>query len=203
VVLPLLFGGKGSIILKEGTWINADHYRPISAYGAIDLPTYYIDVTPFVPLLADGNPHQFTIDVVSAEPDHAILQNWYVSGSLQVLTDSSLEPTTGKITSYNVSPFPVTSNTAKTEGDSVNITVTATRKIHIEADIVTGSGKKVHALWTQGLSYQNEQDYLSNATVQVILSTRWSLSSPLTLKCSSCVSQPRACPPVSTMASQW
>ncbi|KAK7054899.1 hypothetical protein VNI00_003362 [Paramarasmius palmivorus] len=62
-------------------------WRPISAYGALDLPTYFLDVTPFVPLLADGNPHNFSLDVVSAEDDHVINQNWFVSGLLQVITD--------------------------------------------------------------------------------------------------------------------
>lgn len=51
-------------------------------HTATELPTYFIDVTPFVPLLTDNSPHNFTLDVVSAETNHSINANWYVSGKI-------------------------------------------------------------------------------------------------------------------------
>ncbi|GLB34951.1 putative peptide N-acetyl-beta-D-glucosaminyl asparaginase amidase A [Lyophyllum shimeji] len=146
-------------------------WRPITSYGAMDLPTYFVDVTPFVPLLVDGNPHQFTIDVVSAEADHTILQNWYVSGLLQVITDSSPEPTSGNITVYDAPLFAQATNTGTVRNGSVDITVTASHKLHVEASILSGSGKSIHAVWTQELSYSNHQTYTENATVQVLRQT--------------------------------
>jgi len=136
----------------------------------MDLPTYFLDVTPFVPLLTDGKPHQFTIDVVSAESDHTILQNWYISGSLHVVTDRSSKRTTGKMTAYDVSPFATFSSAGSVGKNEVDITVTATRRVYIEAEIVTGSGRKVDVVWSQDLSYQNYQCYAQNGTVQVWLS---------------------------------
>jgi hypothetical protein len=132
------------------------------------LPTYFLDLTPFVPILTDGQPHLFTIDVVSAEADKTILQNWFVSGLLQVVTDSSSKRTTGKITSYNAEPFAQTTVTG-TVGDNgdVNITVTASRKIHISSTIVSGSKKVTHVTWAQNLNYINQQNYLDNTFVQV------------------------------------
>ncbi|KAF9464706.1 peptide N-acetyl-beta-D-glucosaminyl asparaginase amidase A-domain-containing protein [Collybia nuda] len=66
-------------------------WRPITAYGAIELPTYFVDITPFIPLLADGKSHLFTIDVVSAENDHTILHNWLLQIELhQTSTGGSL-----------------------------------------------------------------------------------------------------------------
>ena len=59
-------------------------YRPITSYGAVDLPTYFLDLTPFVPLLTDGQPHNITLSVSSVESDHTINQNWFVSGAIQV-----------------------------------------------------------------------------------------------------------------------
>lgn len=59
-------------------------HRPITSYGAIELPTYFIDLTPFVPVLADGKPHNISLDVASAESNHATNQNWFVSGLVQV-----------------------------------------------------------------------------------------------------------------------
>lgn len=58
--------------------------RPITSYATLDLPTYFIDLTPFVPLLADGGPHNVSLDVVSAEANHTINDNWFVSGNIQV-----------------------------------------------------------------------------------------------------------------------
>lgn len=121
-----------------------------------------------MPILTDGNPHTITIDVASAEADHTTLQNWFVSGLLQVVRDNSPHRTVGKITKYTADPF--AQSTIKGEvGESgdVNITVTASRNIHIEADIVSGSGKSTHVVWTQNLQYSNVQNYLRDTTIQV------------------------------------
>ncbi|KAJ7155962.1 peptide N-acetyl-beta-D-glucosaminyl asparaginase amidase A-domain-containing protein [Mycena crocata] len=142
-------------------------WRPITAYGAIDLPTYFLDLTPFVPLLTDGQPHLFTIDVASAEADKTILQNWFVSGLLQVITDSSSKRTTGEITSYSADPFAQASTTGSvSDNGDISISVTASRQIHIEANILSGSGKATHVVWSQNLQYINQQDYLDNTLVQ-------------------------------------
>ncbi|KAI0748346.1 peptide N-acetyl-beta-D-glucosaminyl asparaginase amidase A-domain-containing protein [Daedaleopsis nitida] len=144
-------------------------WRPITSYGAIDLPTYFIDLTPFVPVLTDGQPHNISLDVVSAEDDHTINQNWFVSGSLQVVTDPSGKPTTGKITRYDAPPFAQTSVTGSVgDNGDVNITVAATRAIHIESEITSGSGKTTHVVWEQNLQYTNTQNYLDNAFVQIV-----------------------------------
>lgn len=127
-----------------------------------------MDVTPFIPILADGKPHLFTIDVASVENNRAILQNWYVSDLIQVVTDSSNEPTTGKMTVYNASPFAESSNTGNidTPGE-VTIAVKATRKIHIGADITSGSGGKTHIIWSQDLLYSNNQNHRDKGALRV------------------------------------
>ncbi|TCD66018.1 hypothetical protein EIP91_001918 [Steccherinum ochraceum] len=146
-------------------------WRPITSYGALEQPTYFIDLTPFVPILTDGNPHNISLDVVSAEDDHAINQNWFVSGNLQVVLDPSNKPTTGKITVLDAPPFAVTNTTGVVAGNDVNFTVTATRNIHIEADIVSGSGKRNHVVWSQNLQFSNTQDYINNSIVQLLEQT--------------------------------
>jgi len=57
------------LIYSIGAWIPTI-WRPVVAINAYDLPTYNIDLTPFVPLLTDGNNHTITLDVASDEPDH-------------------------------------------------------------------------------------------------------------------------------------
>ncbi|KAG6820360.1 hypothetical protein H0H93_001552 [Arthromyces matolae] len=145
-------------------------WRPITSYGALDLPTYFIDLTPFVPVFANGEPHNITIDVASAEDDHSILQNWFVSGLLQVYLDTSPKRTTGEITSYSAQPFASSTTSGKIgENGDINVTVTATRKIHVEANIVSGSGELVHAVWLQDLQYVNVQNYLEDTTIQNVV----------------------------------
>jgi hypothetical protein len=147
-------------------------WRPITSYGALDLPTYFLDITPFVPLLTDGNPHNISLDVVSAETDHTINQNWFLSGVLQVFLDKSSKPTTGKMTMYSAEPFSQTSTTGSvgTNGD-VNITVSATRKIQIESTIISGSGLVSQVVWSQDLQYKNVQNVLNNTLIQNVLQT--------------------------------
>ncbi|KAG7092459.1 hypothetical protein E1B28_008812 [Marasmius oreades] len=136
-------------------------WRPITSYGALELPTYFLDVTPFVPILADGNPHNFTIDVISAETNHTINQNWFVSGNLQVVTDSSPKPTTGKITRYEVESFPKTTTAGMVRGlGDFDFTVTATRELRIEADVISGSGRINHVVFRPFNRTQQELLYL-------------------------------------------
>ncbi|KAF8894618.1 peptide N-acetyl-beta-D-glucosaminyl asparaginase amidase A-domain-containing protein [Infundibulicybe gibba] len=143
--------------------------RPITAYGALELPTYFIDLTPFVPLLVDGNPHTFQLDVVSAEGSHDILQNWFVSGLLQVITDPSEKATTGEITLYSAPAFAQSTTKGSSGGvGEIDFTVQATRSIHIESNIISGSGHRTHVVWKQNLQYDNHQTYKQNGTLQTL-----------------------------------
>ncbi|KZP01186.1 hypothetical protein CALVIDRAFT_126822 [Calocera viscosa TUFC12733] len=144
-------------------------WRPISAYGSFDQPTYYIDITPFLGTLSDGNEHIFTLDVASAETDHAINGNWYLSGNIQLQLASTSIPTTGKILNYNVSPYalPSVSGVVSPNGD-VNVTVKASRYVDITAEIITNGYEANVVTWTQSLEYTNFQAYLDDTTVELV-----------------------------------
>ncbi|KAF9532985.1 peptide N-acetyl-beta-D-glucosaminyl asparaginase amidase A-domain-containing protein [Crepidotus variabilis] len=153
-----------------GAYVPA-FWRPINSYGAQDLPTYFLDVTPFVPLLSDGKPHNFSIDVASAEDDKGILQNWYLSGVLHVYTDSSSKPTTGKMTRYAADPYSKSSTTGTVHANSVDSIVSAKRVVHVESTIVSGSGKKNHVVFSQELLYKNVQNYRNNGLTENMTQT--------------------------------
>ncbi|KAH0830569.1 peptide N-acetyl-beta-D-glucosaminyl asparaginase amidase A-domain-containing protein [Lanmaoa asiatica] len=146
--------------------INPSVWRPITSYGALDLPTYFLDLTPFAPTFSDGLAHNVTLDVASAEANHTLNQNWYVSGLLQVVTDPSGQPTTGGITCYDVQPYAVTETSASIGGTDVNITVKAQRSLHIEAVVINGSGQENYVVFQQNLDYTNTQYYLNNTNTQ-------------------------------------
>jgi len=118
--------------------------------------------------LVDGKAHNFTIDVISAESDHTILQNWFVSGNLQVFTDPSGRPTTGRILRAENQPFAETNAVGNVDTDgNLRFTITASRNIIIESEIVSGSGTESHVTWTQAYDYSSSQQWLENALVQV------------------------------------
>lgn len=120
-------------------------------------------------MLTDGKSHNISLDVVSAESDHSINQNWYVTANLQVLTNAkSSKRTTGNMIVYDVQPYAhtSTSGTVAKNGD-LDFTVKANRDIHIESNIITGDGEKIQVVWSQSLSFTNVQTYSGNATIQV------------------------------------
>ncbi|KAH9177898.1 peptide N-acetyl-beta-D-glucosaminyl asparaginase amidase A-domain-containing protein [Lactarius sanguifluus] len=150
VAFPYAFLSTGSAV--PAAW------RPIASYGALDMPTYHLDLTPFIPILTNGQPHKITLDVASAESDHQINQNWYLSGLLQVNLDSSTLPTTGNITLYKADDYALSTASGSSDSD-IHIIVNASRSIHIEAEIIAGSGEKTKVVFTQNLEYGNVQDY--------------------------------------------
>ncbi|KAH8982205.1 hypothetical protein EDB92DRAFT_129492 [Lactarius akahatsu] len=125
------------------------------------MPTYHLDLTPFIPILTNGQPHIITLDVASAESDHQINENWYLSGLLQVKLDSSTLPTTGNsITLYQADDYAFSTASGSNNND-INIIVNASRIIHIEAEIIAGSGERTKVVFTQNLEYGNAQTYPS------------------------------------------
>ena len=77
---PLLFTGG----LDPGLW------RLIVGISAYDLPTFEIHIAPWLPLLCDGKPHTFGLQVVGFDSQAAgnigtVGENWYVTGAVLVL----------------------------------------------------------------------------------------------------------------------
>ncbi|TFK29941.1 hypothetical protein FA15DRAFT_630689 [Coprinopsis marcescibilis] len=158
-------------------------WKPIPAYPAHDLPTYFIDLTPFLPVLVDGKAHSFTIEVISGEEDRRILENWYVSGILQVFTHSSERPTRGRIIDYMVDQYPTTSTTGSVDaGGHVDIRVSATRNLLISSEVIDGSGRTNRVSWSQKLNFKNEQRFeivSDTETVIVVKQSATGLTSSL------------------------
>lgn len=89
-------------------------------------------------------------------------------GLLQVILDSSSKPTTGSMTIHSANDYADTSISGSvTTFGTFNTTVTATRSIHIESDILSGSGQHTHVVWTQDMQFSNIQTYRDNGLVEV------------------------------------
>lgn len=61
--------------------ISPYFWRPQVAFGAYDQPTYYVDISPFLGSLTDGNKHNIELKVASAEKNQTVL-SWFISGEL-------------------------------------------------------------------------------------------------------------------------
>jgi hypothetical protein len=63
--------------------INPLFWQPVAALGAFDLPSYDIELTPFLGLLVDGRAHEIALSVVDG------IAEWLVDANLHLWLDSS------------------------------------------------------------------------------------------------------------------
>ncbi|CAI9772208.1 unnamed protein product [Fraxinus pennsylvanica] len=65
--------------------INPLFWEPIVSIGAFDLPSYDIDITPFLGMLLDGNVHSFGLRVADA------ISFWLVDANLHLWLDNNVK----------------------------------------------------------------------------------------------------------------
>ncbi|ETS76626.1 hypothetical protein PFICI_12013 [Pestalotiopsis fici W106-1] len=164
---PILFSGG----VDPGAW------RPIVGIDTYDLPTFEIDVTPWLSLLCDGEQHEFQLRVVgfdSTAEDKigTIGSNWYVSGSLFVWLDESVNQTqAGEITASTGEPLfkylpdltQATSSNGTVTNTSLWFSLGVERTLSISSTIETADGNKTVS-WNQHLSFNSIQK-LTNAAL--------------------------------------
>ncbi|KAI5824122.1 hypothetical protein K523DRAFT_253781 [Schizophyllum commune Tattone D] len=147
-------------------------WRPLASYGAYDAPTYWVDLTPVLPLLLDGSAaaangtHNITLAVVGQGKDGpSINSNWFVSGGLHLRVGG--EPTSGRITKYEApEEAEITTTGGASEGNATVWTgVAATRSLLIETDLATSEGNKT-VRFEQKASYSNSQFYADEGWLQ-------------------------------------
>ncbi|KAF8597265.1 hypothetical protein BDV93DRAFT_527564 [Ceratobasidium sp. AG-I] len=150
--------------------ITPTNWRPLTSYGAYNQPTYFVDITPFLPTLTDSSPHNITLMVVGQglSPPNSINSNWFVSGNVRVTLGASTARTTGTIRSYSVDPYvhPTVRGLAGPENATVHATIGAQRKLKIVSDLFVGGKEKRSVVFEQDLSFSNAQDYASDGWVQ-------------------------------------
>ncbi|KAH7632630.1 peptide N-acetyl-beta-D-glucosaminyl asparaginase amidase A-domain-containing protein [Sordaria sp. MPI-SDFR-AT-0083] len=150
-------------------------HRPIAGIEAFDLKEHEIDITPWLAVLTDGKPHEFTIRIAgindtqfsSASGQHqAVLtdhvnESWYVTGKIFIWTDGAgsshsrgnnrkpptiIDGLTPQITLSSIRT-PSTNSSNSTAPESITYTTSVTRSLRIRSPLGT---------WTQTLSYTNK-----------------------------------------------
>ncbi|GAB4846574.1 Peptide-N4-(N-acetyl-beta-glucosaminyl) asparagine amidase A [Ancistrocladus abbreviatus] len=83
--------------------INPLLWRPITGIGSFDLPTYDIEITPFLGNLLDGKTHKLKFSVTNA------LNVWYIDANLHLWLDKKRKKTEGKLLKNKAKPVTLSS----------------------------------------------------------------------------------------------
>lgn len=87
---PIVFTGG----ISPGLWV------PIVGIDTYDLPSFEIDISPWLGLLCDGKSHTFALKVVgydSVTTLGTVGSNWWITGSIFLWVDSDGNQTTGTV----------------------------------------------------------------------------------------------------------
>lgn len=166
---PVIFTGG----VVPGLW------SPMVGIDAFDLKEYEIDITPWLPVLCDGNQHTFSMKVVglsdsggnAATLSETVGSSWLVSGNLFVWLDDSGSITTGSTPSVSAaSPSISVSQSLTTNSTGANETLTYStsiqRTLTISSTVKTQKGSQ-NAIWTQTLAHTDLGNWLAFGDTQL------------------------------------
>jgi hypothetical protein len=141
--------------------------RPIVGLDAFDLRDHEIDITPWLPLLSDGNNHTFDMKMVGLDDDGAssaylsstVDSSWYIVGKVSLWLDSDDSITTGTIQSISDGDPTVDfsmsiSQNATGFNESLSFTLEVAREYSVTS-VVRSQKKNDTVTWSQKLSYSN------------------------------------------------
>ncbi|GAB7321979.1 hypothetical protein MBLNU13_g03040t1 [Cladosporium sp. NU13] len=166
---PIIFTGG----VVPGLW------RPIVGIDAFDLKEDEIDITPWLPLLCDGNPHSFEIRVTglndngngTASLSETTDDYWIVSGKIFLWLDASGHITTGQGPRL-ISPPPdlqVTSSLL-TSRNNTNSTllyyVAAQRTLSLQSTLIVSSGSQTVS-WHQNRTFSNTGNLSASGNIAI------------------------------------
>jgi hypothetical protein len=171
---PVIF--TGGVI--PGLW------RPIVGIDAFDLKETEIDITPWLPLLSDGNDHVFTIKVAGLLDDgnttatitETVGSSWYVTGKIFLWLDGDESSVTTGTTPSILLPNPTisVSQTVTQNSTGANSTlvynVNVKRTLSVSATVISQNGTN-YAGWTQDLTFDNGGVVTDDGNTQVVNST--------------------------------
>lgn len=142
-------------------------WRPIAGIGAFEAPSFTLDITPFVPSLADGSTHNFTINVQGdGHGNQSTNTAWILSGSVGFSLDPSRKKTTGKILNHQTSTSVQTTPISQDTKGHLIFTTTASRDLVMTAEVSTGSSAQQKVRVEQKLTYSNKQTWTSGGAYQ-------------------------------------
>jgi Peptide N-acetyl-beta-D-glucosaminyl asparaginase amidase A len=156
--------------------VNPLLWRPIPAVNAFDMPPQTVDLTPYVGLLTDGQPHTISLRVA-----HDGFY-WGIAGDLLLARDPVLAQTTGAVTSRSIAPTAGESYQENVGSKSGVFTTTASRHDVVSGYVDTSAGR-IRTTVDQTFGFQNKQEldlvnFLENLTHGETIDTVTTTSGP-------------------------
>ncbi|KAI1299454.1 peptide N-acetyl-beta-D-glucosaminyl asparaginase amidase A-domain-containing protein [Xylaria venustula] len=142
--------------------------RPIVGVQAFDISEHEIDISPFLPLLCDGNTHKFEIKVLGLVDDggsSAALSTttddeWYVTGKIFVWLDDEASITTGTVGNLTTTAPIITLSQSLTQNatgtnETLEYNLQVSRTVAISSHVKTQKTSGA-VTWSQLLTYSNK-----------------------------------------------
>ncbi|XP_030443985.2 peptide-N4-(N-acetyl-beta-glucosaminyl)asparagine amidase A-like [Syzygium oleosum] len=140
--------------------INPLLWRPITGIGSFNLPTYDIEITPFLAKVLDGKLHEFGFSVTNA------LNVWYIDANLHLWLDDKSTETAGKLLTYQCMPL-VVSSVLDFKGLDGKFLFGVSRSISSSGWVESSYGKIV-TTWKQEFNYSNVMVMGNDGNLQII-----------------------------------
>lgn len=145
--------------------LNPSFWSPIVGIDVFDEKEAEIDISPFLPVLCDGAPHNFTLRVVGLDDDgnnSATLSTgvggyWQLTGKVFVWTeDDASFVTTGSAPTFDAIEPVITLSQSLTQNatganETLKYDVSVSRSIRITGSVITPSGP-VNTTWSQDVT---------------------------------------------------
>jgi hypothetical protein len=159
-----------SVIYTGG--INPLLHNPIVATGAFLLPTYTLNLTPFLGLFLDSKPHK-----VSFYVDYG-LNVWLIDGNLLVYLDENGGQTVSTMMKNKIAPriFP---KEKTIDAEYTKITTTASRHFYVQTMLTTSKGAKIYTIddhfkfsnvqTNTEIVGSNSTSYFQNVYMQIVI----------------------------------
>ncbi|CAH8391265.1 unnamed protein product [Eruca vesicaria subsp. sativa] len=140
--------------------INPLLWRPVTAIGSFDLPSYDIEMTPFLGSLLDGEAHELRFSVTNA------LNVWYVDANFHLWLDEEKEVVEGKVSEIGKSSLEIRS-VSDFKGLNGNFTTKAKRSVH-SIGLVKSSHGDIITNASQEFTYGNTMVLGKDGNLQII-----------------------------------
>jgi len=156
--------------------VNPWLWRPMPAVNAFDMPPQVVDLTPYVGLLVDGQPH--TISLRVAHDGYY----WGIGSDLLLYRDPVLTQTSGALTTRSIAPTAGESYGEKTGTNGGVFTTSASRHLTVAGYVDTSAGRIATSV-DQTFGFANKQEldltnFLENVTNDETISTVTTTASP-------------------------
>ncbi|KAK4285877.1 hypothetical protein QN277_002510 [Acacia crassicarpa] len=140
--------------------VNPLLWRPITGIGSFDLPSYDIEITPFLGKMLDGHAHSLGFSVTNA------LNVWYIDANLHVWLDQKGDRTEGELLNYIRKPL-VESQVSDFVGLDGTFWTRARRSISSTGWVKSSHGN-ITTSFAQDLSYNNTMVMGNDGNMQIV-----------------------------------